>query len=170
MRNLCLLICALGLAGSLAWAQQRNWTVPNTRPLTVAGVQSSAEPVITCRRVAFRTKLAGLDDMGALTIYPVVRAPTGKIYSGFIRRYAAKAVGDRWLFWTFPTGFRAPGVKPETEEGAAYGEGLLDALEEDAAKVLPQGQYQVKWVINNRLVDNGDSFRYGYRVVAAAQP
>src|SRR3954454_15018849 len=103
---LCTVTWLGGLA--LAAAQSRSWTVPTTRPVVVAGVQFSDEPVIPCRRVGFRTKTAALDAWGTLRVYPVVRTPKGQIYRGFVRRYAAKGVGDRWLFWTFPAQFRSP--------------------------------------------------------------
>jgi hypothetical protein len=72
-------------------------------------------------------------------------------------------VGDRWLFWTFPTAFRSPEARAEAESAATYGESLADVLDTDASKLFPPGDYQVKWVINNRLVDTGDHFSYAFR-------
>jgi len=158
-------LCAALWVGALAVAaaQSRDWTVPNTRPGKVTGVQYSDEPVIPCRRIGFRTKSAALDVLGPLRIYPVVRTPRGQIYRGFVRRFPAKGVGDRWLFWSFPPQFRSPQSRAESELSANYGDSLADTLDRDAAKLLPSGDYQVKWVINDRLVDTGDHFAYAYR-------
>jgi len=158
-------LCAVTWLGGLAvaTAQSRSWTVPNTKAVAVTGVQYSDEPVIPCRRVGFRTKTAALDEWGPLRVYPVVRTSRGQVYRGFVRRYASRGVGDRWLFWTFPTQFRAPQSRIETETSANYGDSLADALDRDAANLLPPGEYQVKWVINERLVDTGDHFAYAYR-------
>lgn len=148
--------------------QKRDWQVPGMAAAKVGGVQFSEEPVIPCRRVGFRTKESALDTLGSLTIYPVVRTPSGQIYRGFSRRYAKGAVGVRWLFWTFPTQFRALGSKVEREDAADYGDSLADTLEGNASKALPAGEYQVKWVINGKLVDTGDAFNYVYKAIPAA--
>ena len=166
MRRWTLVASAWAAALGLALAQSRVWTVRNTRPATVNGAQFSEEPVIPCRRVAFRTKASALDTWGPVRIYPVVRSPKGQLYRGFLRRYAAKSIADRWLFWTFPTGFRSPDAHAETEAASSYGDSLADALDTDAAKRLPPGDYEVKWVINDRLVDTGDHFDYEYRTIS----
>lgn len=168
MRLARFVLFAVGCVSCLAMAgagdgPSRDWQVPGKKSAQIPGIQYSAEPVITCRRVGFRTKEAALDRWGSLTIYPAVRAPTGKVYYGFVRHYTAEQVGTRWLMWTFPTEFRAPGVADKTLVDSAFLDSLPDGLGEDAARVLPKGDYQVKWIVNDRLLDTGDQFTYAYQ-------
>ncbi len=102
----CLLL--LGLSGRRLLAGQKeasghNWTVAGTKPTEVEHVQYSASNVIPCRVVSFRSKNESLDPWGKLAVYPVVKAPDGKIYRGFVREYEASGIGSRWIKWTFPT-------------------------------------------------------------------
>lgn len=150
-------------AGSLAVAQgSRAWSVPGKKAVDMRDSQYSDAPVIPCREVSFRSKFGSLDSWGALKVYPVVRAPNGRVYSGFVRSYPAGKLSDHFVSWFFPVQFRAPSTRVQSEADAFYGDRLTDAGES-----LPAGTYQVKWVFNDRLVDTGDSFHYAYRETRA---
>lgn len=118
---------------------------------------------LSVRRVAMRSRDASLDNLGDVIVYPVAMSPKQILYEGFQRRYQVKSIGRRWLYWDFPTQFRAPGTRSRTEMEADFGDHLIDMVileTAPAAKVIPSGRYQVKWVINDQLIDNGDTFYY----------
>lgn len=158
----------LGLCGRPLWAGQKetsgvNWSVPGTQPAMAGTVQYSANPVIPCRVVSFRSKNAALDTWGKLAVYPVVRAPTGKLYRGFVRYYEAGSIGSNEIRWTFPTQFRSQDSTATSETSSHFGDALSD--DEPLTTLLPHGTYEVKWVFNHRLVNNGDHFHYEYRIL-----
>jgi hypothetical protein len=155
----------LGSAGLLvltagAAVSAVKWSVAGKKAIELPGLQYSADAMITCRVVSFRSKFASLNPWGAVKAYPVVRAPSGRQYSGFARQYEAGALADNWIRWTFPTQFRSPTTKVEVEQDAQFGDSLSDGLGNGG---LPAGTYQVKWVFNDKVLDNGDTFFYAYR-------
>ena len=143
----------------------RDWSVPGTKPSTLELTPATDDWTVTVRRIGVRSRDGLVDEHRAATIYPVVMSPTGVLFKGFERTYAAGAVGRRWLFWDFPTQFRAPEARARTEAEADFGDHLLDVVllgTADPGKALPSGTYQVKWVVNGELVDDGDSFKYAF--------
>ena len=80
----------------------------------------------------------------ALCKAPMVGTSTRRFARGFARTYPAGGVGDRWLMWTFPTQFRSPSTKVEDERQASYLDTLTSELVTSPAKLLPEGDYQVK--------------------------
>lgn len=122
---------------------------------------------VTVRRIGMRSREAKLDDLGEVTVYPVVRSPRGELYEGFPRHYPPGTIGRRWIYWEFPTEFRAPGTRPKTEMEADFGDHLVDNVilstgNKKEKRLIPSGIYQVKWIVNKQLIDNGDSFRYSF--------
>lgn len=144
----------------------RDWTVPDTKPSTLELTPATDDATVTVRRVGMRSREGLLGDRSAVTVYPVVMSPTGDIFRGFERTYAAGTIGRRWLFWDFPTQFRASDGRARTEADSDFGDHLLDTISLGTAKpekTLPSGVYQVKWVVGGELVDNGDKFKYTFR-------
>ncbi len=161
-----LVFVTLYLWAAFASPPHRNWAVPGTHLgfIDLGSVTDSYS--FSVRRVGMRSKQARLDTLGNVVIYPVVRPPHGKIvYLGFERHYPPHSIGRRWLFWDFPSEFRAPDAHATTERNANFGDHLVDTImmaTADPRKLLPSGIYQVKWIVNNLLIDNGDSFRYAF--------
>jgi len=151
-------LASLGVTAMARPAQRGGWGVPGTRPASIPSLQYSEDPVIPCRVVSLRDKYSTFSDWGALTIYPVVRAPNGQVFRGFVRHYPAGKLADGWIRWTFPTQFRSKETHVEDEASAGYGDVLTDDYE--AGKTPPFGQYEVKWVVNGKLLEIGDSFKY----------
>jgi hypothetical protein len=164
-------VLLLGVA--LGAPPKRDWIIPRTHPGTVELLPATDDWSVSIRRVGMRSREGKLDALGDLTVYPAVMSPKGVVYLGFERHYPAGSVGRRWLFWDFPTQFRAPGARVKTEELADFGDHLLDTVILDTApekKVIPSGIYQVKWVVNDQLIDNGDTFRYSFHKSEADRP
>ena len=150
-----ILVMGIALTGAVAGAADRTWTVPSTRAVSLSDVQYSDNPIIPSRQVELRTMNADFDNWGTVALYPVVHSPSGKLYYGFIRHYAGGTVSERWIIYTFPEDFRTDPTNIESEDDANYGDGLLDTQ-----PTIPAGHYQVKWVVNNKLIDTGDNFTY----------
>lgn len=164
MKTIPLIALVAGLlvgAASLGFAAGRKpvWSVPGKAPVEIADVQYSLGKIYTSRTVQFRSKYASLDSWGDLKVYPVVRAPNGRQFRGFARRFPAGTLGDRFIAYSFPFEFAAPHSSVERIEDAA-GETLVDG---EPRQLLPPGRYYVKWVFNEKVVDTGDSFPYEYK-------
>lgn len=147
------------VTAALASSSSRNWTVPGTQSTSLQDIQYSDDPIIPSRQVALRSKNADFDSWGDITLYPVVRSPQGKLYYGFVRHYSAGAIAENFIFYTFPDDFRADPSYVGDERATTYGDGLVDSLTDNGSS-LPSGGYQVKWVVNNKLIDTYDAFTY----------
>lgn len=160
------MLLSLRLIPALAAPPPRDWTTPGTRPGTLELTPATDDATVTVRRVGMRSRDGHIDTRGEVTVYPVVLAPNGARYLGFERTYAAGAVGRRWLYWDFPTQFRAPDARVRTEAEADLGDHLIDVIVLGTAqpeKTFPAGVYELKWVVSGELIDNGDTFKYTYR-------
>jgi hypothetical protein len=151
---------ALSIAtASFASPPSCTWTVPGTQQRSLQDVQFSDDPIVPSREVALRTMNADFDSWGPITLYPVVRSPQGTLYYGFVRHYKAGGIGANWTSYTFPEDFRADPGYTGGELDDQYGDGLVDSLIDNGSS-LPKSPYQVKRVVNNKLIDTGDAFAY----------
>lgn len=166
-RGLAALLLILALTDALmARPLSRDWVLPGTRPGPTELTPATDDCSVSVRRVGMRSRDAVLDGRGELVIYPVVLSPRGVLFAGYERTYPAGSIGRRWLYWDFPTQFRAPDSRVRNEAQADFGDHLVDTIllgTSEPERLLPSGTYQVKWVVGGELIDNGDQFRYAWR-------
>ena len=137
----------------IASSGDRGWTVPHTTPIRVDGTQFSDDPIMPCRIVSIRNKYQAFDTWGDITLFPVVRSPEGKLYYGFVRHFKARKLGLRSIDYSFPFSFRADKSEKMSEADADSGDRMSDFH-------IPAGHFTVKWVVNGKLIDNGDGFDF----------